>query len=73
MRLSWENPLCCKIIARVFPVKAIRLKYEIRSARESAYKKVSASLKKMRISPLFEGMDTCAKLKSLAAAGFFSQ
>jgi len=46
MRLSWKNPLCCKIIARVFPVKAIRLKYEIRSARESAYKKVSASLKK---------------------------
>ncbi len=34
-------------------------------------KKFPLHSKKMRISPLFEGMDTCAKLKSLAAAGFF--
>ena len=27
----------------------------------------------MRIFPLFEGMDTCAKLKSLAAANFFKR
>lgn len=34
-------------------------------------KKFPLHSKKMRISPLFEGMDACAKLKSLAAAGFF--
>ena len=29
-------------------------------------------LKKMRIFPLFGGMDTCAKLNSLAVANFFA-